>query len=203
MSNDLSCTFVVSSQCTVGSTLTTEGEPLSESRQYINLDRPAPCRGNITAWHLCYFPRGENRDFEVEFRVWRPLQGSLYERAHSEERTIPRRAGNSNAKLLCEDITLTKEEYFPVEPNDVVGIYIPPSLFTDIAAVGTFGSGSDAVGIHEDTRSSFSTLASTTVRRSDLRNINTAGLYLFADISKSTPKTVSSPPFLTSSEFIF
>lgn len=155
-----------------------------EGSQYINLDHPATCRGNLTMWHFCYYP-GNDDTFTIEFRVWRATRGrSLFTRIHSDERTITSIRGSLNQLvLICEDIPLTEDEYIHIEPNDVVGIHIP--LFSSVSAVGMYQSPPDGVGVYRDGRSTLSTLLSSSAERNDLTELPTASLHLYADISKS------------------
>ena len=164
--------------------LTTAGEPLSgDGAQYINLNNPAQCRGNITAWHLCYYPRATTDEtFSVRLRVWRPTRGSLFSQLSSAEVTLT--PTNSGEELLvCEDMTLAAEEYIQVEHDDVIGIYIPESSFSSVSTVGVFNNPPPpGVGIHRDSRSSIITFISSSVERRDLVMLRTAGLHLYADI---------------------
>ena len=170
--------------------LTTAGEPLSgDGVQYINLDNPAQCRGNITAWHLCYYPRAtSDESFSVQLRVWRPTRGSLYTRLSSAEVTVTPPNGGSNGEelLICEDITLAAEDYIQVEPDDVIAIYIPESSSSTVSTVGVFNNPPPpGAGIHRDSRSSLITFISSSFERSDLIMLRTVGLHLYADIGMS------------------
>ena len=163
-------------------------EPLSQDGvQYINLDNPAQCRGNLTAWHLCYYPRATTDDtFSVQLRVWRPTQGSLYSRLSSAEVNLTPSPSSGQEPLVCVDIPLAVKDYVQVERDDVIGIYIPDSLLSNVAVVGVFNNPPPpGVGIHRDSRSSLITFISGSVGRSDLIRLRTAGLHLYADIGTS------------------
>ena len=174
---------IVSSQCTAGSILTVAGEPLSgDGAQYINLDNPARCRGNITAWHLCYYPRASDNSFTVHFRVWRP-EGNSFSRLLDDERTFTT-SGSNGGELVCEDITLSTEDYVRIEHDDVIGIYIPSS--STVSTVGVFESSpGPGVGIYRDGRNSILTRVRSSVDRDDLIMLRTAGLHLYTDIGMS------------------
>ena len=188
--------YIVTSQCSVGSMLTNAGEPLSgDGVQYINLNNPAQCRGNLTAWHLCYYPRATSDGaFSVRLRVWRPAasQGSLYSRHSSAEITITPSLNSGEELLVCEDITLAAEDYIQVERDDVIGIYIPESSFSSVSTIGVFNNPPPpGAGIYRDRRSSLITLISGSVERSDLVMLRTAGLHLYADIGMSHTVTLA------------
>ena len=191
--NSIACVSVciVTSQCSAGSMLTMAGdlEPLTQDGvQYINLDNPVQCRGNLTAWHLCYYPRATtDNTFSVRLRVWRPLQGSLYSSLSSAEVNLTPSPSSEQEPLVCIDIPLAVEDYVPVERDDVIGIYIPdPVLSSSVAVVGVFNNPPPpGVGIYRDLRSSIITLVSGSVGRSDLVRLRTAGLHLYADIGTS------------------
>ena len=196
--NNLHIAITATPQCIAGSVQTTAGEPISESGQFINLDLPAVCRGNLTAWHFCYYPDNRENTFSVNFRIWRPRGRRLLTRIHSDERTITSLGVRNNQSVLsCEDITLTEENYVQIEPNDVVGIYIP--LFSDISAVGMYQSPQEGAGVYRDKRSTLSILldSESSVERNDLMQLKTAILHLYADISKSSfPQSQYTPRYL-------
>ena len=171
---------VAASQCTAGSVQTTAGEPRSESGQYINLDHPAVCRGNLTTWNFCYYPGSEDV-YTVHFRVWRPTRGrSRFTLIHTNQRTI--RVRNNQSVLNCENITLNEENYVQIEPDDVVGIYIP--LLSSFSAVGMYQSPQEGAGVYHD-RSALSILINLPIERNDLTKLKNAVLHLYADIGKS------------------
>ena len=88
---------------------------------------------------------------------------------------------------MCIDIPLAVENYVQVEHDDVIGIYIPESVFSSVAVVGEFNNPlPPGVGIHRDSRNSILVmLARGSVGRSDLDRLRTAGLHLYADIGTS------------------
>ena len=176
--------ITATSKCTAGSAQTTAGEPISASGQYINLDHPAVCQGNLTAWHFCYYPGNEN-SFSVHFRVWRPTRGrSLFTLIHTNERTFTTSVvGNNQSVLNCEQVTLNEENYVQIEPDDVVGIYIP--FFSSVSAVGMYQSPQEGAGVYHVRRNILFILGDSSVERNDLTKLNNAVLHLYADISKS------------------
>lgn len=177
----------MSAQCTVGSVITAVGapSPFYSGQQYVNLDNPSPCGGNITAWHFCYF-LNEDDSFNIEFRVWRASgQGrNSFEEIHNDQRTIVLNGSTINStQLHCVDILLTREEYLRVEQDDVIGVYVP--LTASISPVGVFDSPPAGIGVRQDDRSIITILISESFQRNDLSNVPNAGLYLYADIGKS------------------
>ena len=154
---------------------------MSANGQFINLDHPVRCRGNITAWHLCYYP-DDSGSFRIWFRVWRPTADSnSFTRLHNDDRTITQIG--SNRDLVCENVTLAADDYVQVESNDVIGVYIPS--FTSTSVIGVYEAPQLGEGVYHDTRNSISPFLGSSVDRSDLTVVENAKLYLNADISKS------------------
>ena len=115
--------------------------------------------------------------------MWRASR-NLFQQIHNDERTIATNGNSINPlQLHCVDITLTREEYLRVERDDVIGVYVP--LSSSISPVGVFDSPLADASVRQDSRSIVSILLSDSFRRSDLSNLPNAGLYLYADISKS------------------
>lgn len=154
--------------------------------QYVNLNDPASCSGNLTAWHFCYYRSSIDTTaptYSVYLRVWRNRQGNTYNLVSTAE---VRGNPNQNAgDLVCVDATLTEDQYIPVQQGDVIAVYLP---FT-IPTVSVLASEPAVVQeLHQDMRGS-TAFSSTEFRRSDLRIVNTYGLHLQADICKQSTST--------------
>lgn len=97
---------------------------------------------------------------------------------------------NNQSVLNCENVTLNKENYVQIEPNDVVGIYLP--FFSSISAVGMYQSPQEGAGVYHE--NSLFGLTDSSVQRNDLTKLRNAVLHLYANISKSIFHTILYTP---------
>ena len=178
--------------CILGSTEVTETNFLNGGGQYLDFGHPAPCTGNLTAWHFCYYAAdisltsdGEVRTYVVEFRVWRTVDGNSFSRVHVDRLTMAIAPPSNGQTLICETATLSPP--LDVLTNDILGVYV----FT----TNTLGEPLHIIardtsdfGVRFDTRDNgsldFIPFNSDTVNINDLENRPTLGLHLYADIGQ-------------------
>ncbi len=171
---------IARSQCIVGDTVEAT-ESFITNGQYVNLNEPASCSGNLTAWHFCYYRDSIDTTstiYTIFLRVWRKVQGSRYSLVSTAE---VRGTPNQNAgDIICVNATLTEDQYVSVEQGDVIAVYLP---FT-IPTVSLLASGPAVPQeLHQDMRGS-TAFSATELRRSDLTAVTIYGLHLQADIGK-------------------
>ena len=169
-----------SAQCTIGDAV----QPTRSADirgQLVNLNNPATCSGNLTAWHFCYYRSSIDNDsstYQIYFNVWRNVQGNSYELVSriQIQGSPDLNAGN----VICVDANLSEDQYVPVEQGDVIAVYTPFTLPTvSVLAL------QPAVPqeLFQDTRG-VSAFSANQFSRNDLRPENMYGLHLQADISK-------------------
>lgn len=170
----------VSGQCTIGETVQPT-EAFITNGQYVNLNDPATCSGNLTAWHFCYYRSSIDTGssmYNIYLRVWRNVQGNTYNLVSN---AAVRGSPNLNVgDVICIDALIAEDQYVQVEQGDVIAVYIP---FT-IPTVSILASQPAVVQeLHQDTRGS-AAFTATEFSRNDLRLESTYGLHLQADICK-------------------
>ena len=168
----------VSGQCMIGNEVQPT-EAITTNGQYVNLNNPATCSGNLTAWHFCYYRSSIDTGslmYSIYLRVWRNVQGNTYNLiSNAEVRGSP----NLNAgDVICIDALIAEDQYVQVEQGDVIAVYMP---FT-IPTVSILAS-AVVQELHQDMRGSVA-FSATQFNRNDLRIVNTYGLHLQADICK-------------------
>ena len=178
--------------CILGSTEVTETNFLDIGGQYLDFGHPAPCTGNLTAWHFCYYAAdisldflGRVRDYVVEFRVWRTVDGNTFNRVHDHRITMAIAPPSNGQTLICETATLSTP--LEVLTNDILGVYV----FTTNTLgrpLHIIARDTSDFGVRFDTRDNgspdFIPFNSETVNINDLENRTTLGLHLYADIGQ-------------------
>lgn len=173
-------TVTEAGECTLGDTVE-PNIPFIASGQYINLDSPAVCSGNLTAWHYCYYRSSidsTSLTYSLWFRVWRNSGGNTYSLVSTYPvDDVPNRAAGN---VICEDIFLAENEFIAVEEGDIIAVYIPFSL--DTVSVLAFRP-SSGQRVHQDTRGS-GAFFQNQFQRNDLNRDISLGMHLYADICK-------------------
>ena len=170
-----------SAQCTIGDAV---GSTRSADirGQFINLNDPATCSGNLTAWHFCYYRSSIDNDsstYQLYFTVWRRnVQGNSYVLV---SRIQVQGSPNFNAgNVICVDANLPEDQYVPVEQGDVIAVYTPFTLPTvSVLALQPVVTQE----LYQDTRG-VSAFSADQFSQNDLRPESMYGLHLQADISK-------------------
>ena len=159
--------------------------PYTIGGQYIDLEHPVECAGNITAWHFCYYNEtisAQPEDYVAEFRVWRPTSEISFDRVYQYGVNVQLQQ-NDSAVLVCQDITLQETEYFEVQQNDSLGVYIF-TRNTSGSPLYIIGQNTVGFGLYYDTRNGMTPFSSINVASTDLQLNSSLGLHLFADIGK-------------------
>ena len=180
----LCCFYVVATLVTADCILGNNVDPtlpLVTSGQFINIDRPAKCHGNITAWHFCYYPSSvlstDVNTFVVWFRIWRPTTGNSYQLIFNFQKfgiTVERRDS-----IECET---TEAQNVTIQPGDVIGIYMPDAIST-VSALA-FDPPAEQAGVFMDTRGDTVQLLSVGIQQRNLARRSNIGLHLYASTSK-------------------
>lgn len=149
---------------------------------YLNLQHPATCSGNLTAWHYCYYSGSITRTttYSVTLNVWRPRgDGVTFDRVDRTFLNIELSpAGGTSELLICD--THAEPDPVAVQPGDVIGFYSAPFPGTPLYITSENVPG---FTLHEDTRSSISAFFSPTITRNDTIEVP-LGLHLTADIGR-------------------
>ena len=173
-----------SAQCTIGDAV----EPTQSadvSGQFVNLNDPATCSGNLTAWHFCYYRSSIDNDssiYQLYFKVWRNVQGNSYALVSTIK--IQDSPVLNSENVICMYVPLPVDQYVPVERGDVIAVYTPFTLPT-VSVLAMQPAVTQE--LYQDTRG-ISAFDATRFSRSDLRPENMYGLHLQADISKYLAK---------------
>ena len=116
----------VNGNCTLGRTDLEETTSNPTAGLYIDIDNPAVCSGQITAWNLCYYnPRPSIiqpsvSTVQISLQIWRlnePQNGAQVG-AHVETVTIPQ----APESFQCITIELSPEDYMNVSVGDFIGV---------------------------------------------------------------------------------
>ena len=146
---------------------------------YIDIENPAVCSGQITAWNLCYYnPRvfiqASVSTLQISLEVWRfdeQRNGVLVGR-HMETVAIP----VSPENFQCIKIKLSPDEYMDVSAGDVIGV---PLMNRDAVL--------PVVGNIENSTLLFSQVSLPVLNELDMDSIETRSsnaLHVTADIGK-------------------
>ena len=172
-------------ECTLGD-IVEPTIPFIAGGQYVNLDSPATCSGNLTAWHYCYYRSSidsTSTTYSLWFRVWRKNGGNTYDLVSNY--TVAGSPNRAAGNVVCEDVLLAENEFTAVEEGDVIAVYIPFSL--DTVSVLPFRPTTGRV--HHDTRGSSAFLENQFQRNEDLNRDIALGMHLYADICKYSVNT--------------
>ena len=156
--------------------------------QYLDLQHPAPCTGNLTAWHFCFYTSSvvEGNLYSIYFRVWRPTNGNAWKHVHQYQLNLRAggQSGSNTGLLVCENVALNPQEYFRVQQNDILGVYLPV-LVNSLPIIAEDVRGSQ---LYYDTRQNFEPFTDDRVQRNNLREILLLALHLDADIGEAAVK---------------
>ena len=167
------------------------GEDPGRSREafrtgnFLNLQSPSPCSGNLTAWTYCYHSSSviEDGRYSLTFRVWRQsaTDSSRYDRVHQYFLSVDLQASSISEPFVCETVSLTPDEYFAVETKDVLGFFS-----TTFFSRPLYITSDDVIGytLHEDNRNSFEQFNAQSITMSDMLELQAVGLHLSANIGE-------------------
>lgn len=183
--------FVVDAQCQVCTSGTTykhnETSPYYNitNGQFLDLDNPITCSGNVTSIQYCYHSHNSsnssqsvNSSMNFLVRVWRAVGNGSYTKAHEyqiEENTPTQKESSLFVNVQCMSLTLNSSEYFHVLNGDILGIYFEDSglgilaINKDTSSTDAMAESSSNVGLHYDIRSIGEVRDGTTLTSSDLR----------------------------------
>ncbi len=146
--------------------------------QFLDLQHPVPCTGNITAWHYCYYTSEviqSNVVHSVYLRVWRPAGPTSWDLVYDTRLEV---TSESGSPVLCSDIVLRGDQRFVVEAGDVLAVYLP--LLRERLPV--VAEGVPFSLLHMDTRRDVLPFTSQTVQEDDLREVSSLALNVYAEI---------------------
>lgn len=176
--------------------------PVTDERFYLNTANPAPCTGNITGWHLCYY--GPNliqplTQYWATYAVYRKIgagSDERYERVsevYSAVRGPPFAALFGNTGLIksgfsCNDYSVeTNTSQLTIQAGDVLGACV----FTPIDGEFFLRQRLDIVGqtsgeslLGMDTSACNTKFLPTSVTVNELSTYDSRRLHLYADIGK-------------------
>ena len=168
--------------CTFGieSPIPTPPTPETQSGQLFDLNHPAICTGNLTAWHFCYYTAtvALNQHYSLWFRVWRPNRGNRFIRIDQTVVQMSAQTSNDGSSTICEDFTLAESAYIPVMEGDVLAVYVP---FT-VSTVSVISRGVNGSDLFIDDRSMIDMFQATSVRRRDTSPAAGLAIQVYADI---------------------
>ena len=172
----------VSTQCIIGTSDVNPTIPRANSGQYIDLQHPATCRGNITAWHFCYYTESIDANvYTLFFRVWRSRNTNNLDLVHEYQQSSEVGDQSQAGVVICENVTLQVSEYFEVLPGDVVGVYVP-FLIPTVSIVANNAVGSQ---LQFDTRENVEAFTSDRIQTRELIDLQAVEIHLFARVGKN------------------
>lgn len=156
--------------------------PHTNRGQFLDLQHPSSCNGNITAWHFCYYTSGvsvSTDTFSLWFRVWRPERAGVLRLVHDYQVSSTIDSLDTELPFDCGNIVLQESDYLEVEEDDIIGVYTSMRS-TNVPIIGQ-NAPAESV-LHFDRRNNFD---SDTVRRRDLSETPSLVLHLYAHIGKN------------------
>ncbi len=146
--------------------------------QFLDLQHPVPCTGNITAWHYCYYTSEviqSNMEHFVYPRIWRPAGPNSWNLVYDVWlMDIPERG----SPVSCKNIVLREDQHFVVEAGDILAVYLP--LLRERLPV--VAEGVPFSLLYMDTRIELVPFTSQTVQEDDLREVSSLALNVYAEI---------------------
>ncbi len=176
-----------SGNCILGNTELNETDFLNSSGQYLDLEHPAPCNGNLTRWHLCYYASDidQTDTYVVLFHIWRMINDSTFELVNQYKLNMTiEHSSNGDQTLLCENVTLSTP--IGINSNDILGVYIPFTSDLGGPPLHIVARNTTDFGLFADTRTSIAVFTGDTISTNNLERATTLGLHLHADIGKCT-----------------
>ena len=125
--------------CTMGNENVPENSPVETPGLYIDINNPAPCSGQLTEWHYCYYEPSTRRasTYTVQLGVWRlNSQSNLYTKMGEFEITqrVERRSNN----FRCASIQLQSDQYIDIAMGDYLGVIVgTPTLPMAVSFAGS------------------------------------------------------------------
>lgn len=154
--------------------------------QYLDLQNPLSCSGNLTAWHFCYYTAAmPPADFSSHntfhwawLRVWRRVNSSvLLQQIHDHQ--VRLRNGSPNTSFLCQDEVLSEPE--SIQAGDILGVYLP---VTPILPVPVIGQGISGYSLFRDTRDNSDAFSSKILSTDSLLMQNNFVLHVDVEMGK-------------------
>ena len=170
----LSVFGVVNGGCTLGRTGVQNTVGFLNPGLYIDIDNPAVCSGQITAWNVCYYnPRlfSHLNTLPISLQIWR---NGVRVGAYVESVTIPA----SPPSFRCITIQLSPNEYMDVRVGDVIGVVMNANEVLPV------------VGNSNGVRLLFSQSAPASVNTGTLTVLNNMVLHVTAVIGKSVSESI-------------
>ena len=169
---------VVNGDCTLGRTqdLVENTVGFLNPGLIIDIDNPAACSGQITAWNVCYYnPRLFTllNTLPISLQIWRSNTPTRGVRVSAIVRTLT--IPTSPPSFRCITIQLSPNDYMDVRAGDVIGVV----RTTDLDAV------LPVVGNSNGVRLLFSQSAVASVNTGTLTVLNNMALHVTAEIGKS------------------
>lgn len=173
------------SHCSFNSRLE-EARISQQQGQYLDLQNPLTCSGNLTAWHFCYYTAAmPPADFSSHntfhwawLRVWRRVNSSvLFHQIHNHR--VRLRNESPNTSFVCQDEVLS--EPGSIQAGDILGVYLP---VTPVLPVPVIGQGINGYSLFHDTRENTIAFSSTTLTTDSLVMQNNFVLHVDAEIGK-------------------
>ena len=112
---------------------------VASSGLFLNTQAPAECSGTVTSWSFCYYVL-QDGEKKLEFGVWRHIGSGTYNYIGGstweplESVLIP------SFEFICKVLYLHDEQQFPVQQNDVIGVYVPTQTHIHVVGMVTDSS---------------------------------------------------------------
>ena len=154
--------------------------PHTTSGNYLDLNHPANCTGNLTMWHFCYYSVNltQERTYGIFFNVWRHNEHNsrILERVHHFLFDINITNSSNLAALVCENVT----DLFEVYPEDVIGVFVLETTVLGTLPLHVIAAATSGFGLYFDSGGTF-----TVNKDVDFEWMPTLALHLYADIGEA------------------
>ena len=180
-------TVATNAGCGFGVYVSGPAVPHTEAGNYLDLNHPAQCRGNVTAWLFCHYPQTysiqtQGYVYRAFFRIWRPTDstGYMYSLIYEHIQTTAVDNNDIDEEFLCVNVSLSGRNV-AVKKGDVIGVLIPDFSSLAIPGLSMIANNVEGYGLFRQTQPlSYENIP---IYTSSLQEEPFLGLHLHTDVT--------------------
>lgn len=161
--------------------------PHTEAGNYLDLNHPAQCPGNVTAWLFCHYPQTYSIQmhgyvYRAFFRIWRPTDSTkhLYSLVYEHIPAIVVNNNDIEEQFLCVNVSLSGSNV-AIKKGDILGVLIPDFSSLAIPGLSMIANNVEGYGLFRQTQPL--SLENISIHTSSLQEEPFLGLHLHTNVT--------------------
>lgn len=179
--------MAVNTGCGFGAYAPGSAVPYTEAGNYLDLNHPAQCPGNVTAWYFCHYPgtysiQTEGYVYRAFFRIWRLTDGQdcMYSLFYEHIQLATVDYTDIEEQFLCVNVSLSGRNV-TIKKGDVIGVLIPDLSSLAIPGLSMIANNVEGYGLFRETRPL--TFENISIYTSSLQEQPSLGLHLHIHVT--------------------